>query len=173
MEIITFICLIALLFILNLMLINVLIIGFSFLIGVGLFKLFKLNSDASILLFSMQIVLISLVCFTLTLGIYLIYKYKGNEQKFKQNFEGTYLIIMYISALISVLNALKPALISGNVFKLTDFDFFTQDQMSGFALLLFISLSNYTLFKNLIVEKKVFFIKDEKCKLKCKNYLKQ
>lgn len=152
--------------------INLLVIALSVAIQEGIIKLFKLNPDSSIELFIMQIVLISVICFIITLMLYLLYKHIFKEEKrFKQYFEGSYLLILYSSGLISILNALKPQLTESKLFKLTDF--LSPDLAAGMALLFFIALSNYTIFKNLIMERKVFFIKDEKCKLCHKNYLEK
>lgn len=152
--------------------VNLFVIVLSFLIGDGIFKLFNINPDSSIQLFIGQIVIASVICFIITYVLYLIYKsILKKERKFKQYFEGSYLLIVYISGLVSLLNALKPQLIESNLFKLTVF--FSPDIGAGFALIFFISLSNYVIFKDLVIERKIFFIKDEKCKLNCKNYLEK
>lgn len=172
MGVISLICSFILIFLALVVCINLLVIVLSVAIQEGIFKLLKLNSDSSIELFIIQIVLISVICFIITLILYLGYKhFFKNEKKFKQYFEGSYLLVVYSSGLISLLNALKPQLIESKLFRLTDF---LNPEITAVAtLIFFIALSNYTIFKNLIIERKVFFVKYEKCKLCNKNYLEK
>lgn len=141
--------------------INISIVAVSFAIELEIFKIFNIHSNNSLSLTMAQIALASIVCFCITLIAYLLIKYVLKKERiFKQYFEISYLVIMYISGLITLLKAIMPQLILEN--SLLKFNnFLSGDGAAGIALFFFVSISNYTLFKNLILERKIFFMKED------------
>ncbi|MDF9408208.1 MAG: hypothetical protein A4E52_00337 [Pelotomaculum sp. PtaB.Bin013] len=134
--------------------INVMIIAFAFLLGFELLKIIHFTPEQSIITFVMFMIFISVIYFLLTLGIYLIFKVRRKEKIFVRFFEASYLFNFYVWGLITLIGILKPYLINENVFKASDF--LSQELTSSVGMIFFIALMNYTFFKNLVIERKVF-----------------
>lgn len=134
-----------------LILVNAIVYLLSFYLGYKIIEWFGYTAEESLKLFMISIVISSIISFILCLIIFLLCKWKNRESKnFKAVFTLSYLINTYIWGLLSLIGLLKPFLIQQNVFIETDF--LDQAQLSSFGILFFISLTNYTLFKNLIFD---------------------
>ena len=128
------------------------IIYMSFFTVEGIIRFFGSDPESSNFIFMNTIIITSALVFFLTFLIYKIFIKIKNIETFKYFFEISYLISVYFSGLISLINLFKPNMINDE--KINVVGLFANDPKLSTAMAFFIAVTNYTLFKNLILKGK-------------------
>jgi hypothetical protein len=131
--------------------INVLLVGISLMVSFSILKLTLLNIDS---LFGITIVAViaSILLFAVTGIIYFLSK---DKYKFTSFFEANYMFNLYIWGILTILSLFKPEMVKENLLSKSELEFLSNYASAVAAFLFFLNLTNYTLFTNIVIEKKL------------------